>query len=200
MTSTYCPGWYCGRRYLENGELSECGACPRGFRRNETTFICEPCQDNPLFYDWLYLGFMVLLVIVLHWFFIDMVAKGKRCCHFGELLKAFNNAFRSRSCCKDMLILHFTALMEVVVSSVAAILLSSPVSEFKVRSCRAHTLADWYTMLHNPTPNYEKKIYCTQEAVYPLYVVLLDLSFNRNCRIIFTGTQLFLFFMLLLWA
>lgn len=69
-----CPGWYCGRM---NSSL-ECGACLRGFRRNDTTFLCEPCQDNPTFYDWLYLGFMVLLALVLHWFFIDMVAKGKR--------------------------------------------------------------------------------------------------------------------------
>lgn len=86
MTLNYCPGWYCGRQYLQNGELSECGACPRGFRRNETTYICELCQDTPLFYDWLYLGFMVLLVIVLHWFFIDMVAKGKRFKIFFEII------------------------------------------------------------------------------------------------------------------
>lgn len=72
------------------------------------------------------------------------------------------------SCSKDALILHFTALMEVVVSSLSAILLASPVGDFRIESCRARTLADWYTLLHNPTPNYEKKIYCTQEAVYPL--------------------------------
>lgn len=73
-----CPGWYCGRISLPNGEISDCGPCPRGFRRNETTFICEPCMDNPTFYDWLYLGFMVLLVLILHCFFIDMVSMRRR--------------------------------------------------------------------------------------------------------------------------
>lgn len=73
-----CPGWYCGRISLPNGELSDCGPCPRGFRRNETTFICEPCMDSPSFYDWLYLGFMVLLVLILHCFFIDMVSMRRR--------------------------------------------------------------------------------------------------------------------------
>lgn len=73
-----CPGWYCGRIALDSGDLSECGSCPRGYRRNDTSFICEPCQDVPTFYDWLYLGFMVLLILVLHWFFIDMVAMRRR--------------------------------------------------------------------------------------------------------------------------
>lgn len=67
-----CPGWYCGRISLEGELTSNCGSCPRGFRRNDTTFICELCTDTPAFYDWLYLGFMVLLVLISHWFFIDM--------------------------------------------------------------------------------------------------------------------------------
>lgn len=149
MTYAPCPGWYCGRHALPNGTLSACGACPRGTRRNDTTFVCEPCSDPPLFYDWLYLGFMALLVVALHWFFIDMVAKGK-------------------SCAKEALALHFCALTEVAVAGVAAVLLASPAGEWGIRSCRAGALADWYTLLHNPTPNYERKVYCTQEAVYPL--------------------------------
>lgn len=157
-----CPGWYCGRI----NESSECGACMRGFRRNDTTFICEPCQESPLFYDWLYLGFMVLLALVLHWFFIDMVAKGKRyvCKTISSLL--VNPRLCSFS--KDVLILHTTAFIEVALSSILSVLLTSPTGKFEIRSCRVRNLADWYTLLHNPTPNYEKKIYCTQEAVYPL--------------------------------
>lgn len=54
-------------------------------------------------------------------------------------------------------------------AGVVAVLLVSPMGVFAIRSCRVDTLADWYTLLHNPTPNYEEKIYCTQEAVYPLY-------------------------------
>lgn len=72
------------------------------------------------------------------------------------------------SCSKAVLILHFTALCEVVLSGTGAILLANPVGEFAIRSCKANTLADWYTLLHNPAPNYEERIYCTQEAVFPL--------------------------------
>ncbi|RZF37763.1 hypothetical protein LSTR_LSTR016201 [Laodelphax striatellus] len=34
-------------------------------------------------------------------------------------------------------------------------------------------LSDWYTLLHNPNPNFEETIHCTQEAVYPLYTMVL---------------------------
>ncbi|XP_044265137.1 JNK1/MAPK8-associated membrane protein [Tribolium madens] len=148
-----CPGWYCGRVPLPNGTLSACGSCPRGFRRNDTTFICEPCTDSPTFYDWLYLGFMVLLVQILHWFFIDMVSM-------------------RRSFKKDVLILHLTALVEVAVSGLLAVLFTHPFGEFHVRNCRVRSLADWYTLVHNPAPNYEKRVHCTQEAVYPLYTLV----------------------------
>lgn len=72
-----CPGLYCGRTELQDGSWSECGACPRGFRTNATSY-CVECSDEPTLYDWQYLGFMVLLPLVLHWFFIDMVAAGNR--------------------------------------------------------------------------------------------------------------------------
>ncbi|KAJ8928223.1 hypothetical protein NQ314_019287 [Rhamnusium bicolor] len=148
-----CPGWYCGRVPLTNGDYSECGPCPRGFRRNETTFICEPCMDSPSFYDWLYLGFMVLLVLILHWFFIDMVSM-------------------RRSFSKDVIILHATAFLEIFLSCIIALLFSHPIGRLSVHSCQVRTISDWYTLLHNPTPNYEKRIHCTQEAVYPLYTIV----------------------------
>lgn len=74
-----CPGLYCGRTLIDD-IWSDCGSCPRGFRVNTSTNNsgCFPCNDSPIFYDWLYLGFMVLLALVLHWFFIDMVAMRKR--------------------------------------------------------------------------------------------------------------------------
>ncbi|XP_017779627.1 PREDICTED: JNK1/MAPK8-associated membrane protein [Nicrophorus vespilloides] len=148
-----CPGWYCGRELLLDGTLTACGACPRGFRRNDTNYICEPCQDTPIFYDWLYLGFMVLLVLVLHWFFIDMVAMNR----------SFN---------KNILILHFTAFLEVLLSCIFTILCVEPFGLFQIRSCNVRSLSDWYTLLYNPSPNYEKRVHCTQEAVYPLYSVV----------------------------
>lgn len=149
----FCPGRYCGRIVEENGEVGDCGSCPRGFRRNETTFICDPCLDSPEFYDWLYLGFMVLVVLILHWFFIDMVSM-------------------RRSFSKNVLSLHITAFFEILLSCILALVFTHPVGTFKIHSCKSRSLSDWYTLLHNPRPNYEEKIYCTQEAVYPLYTIV----------------------------
>lgn len=70
-----CPGLYCGRILNETtGIWSNCGACPRGYRVNES-FACSPCTQSPTTYDWLFLGFMALMPLVMHWFFIDLSAK-----------------------------------------------------------------------------------------------------------------------------
>lgn len=79
---TKCPGLYCGRQFTDsiNGSMSwtECGACPRGYRVNISLSEfseCMPCKSNPTTYDWLYMGFMAMLPLILHWFFIDLAAK-----------------------------------------------------------------------------------------------------------------------------
>ncbi|XP_030763417.1 JNK1/MAPK8-associated membrane protein [Sitophilus oryzae] len=163
-----CPGWYCGKIQLDDDKFSECGSCPRGYRRNDLTFICEPCTDSPQLYDWLYLGFMVLIVLILHWFFIDMIAM-------------------RRSFSVYVLSLHFTALIEVLLSCILALLLTDPIGSFQIYSCPTKSLSDWYTLFHNPTPNYDEKVYCTQEAVYPLYTIvflfyILSLAFMLLIR------------------
>lgn len=147
-----CPGLYCGRELLSNGSWSSCGACPRGYRTNGSS-ACIECSDSPEFYDWLYLGFMALLALVLHWFSIDTAA-------------------RRRSFCKEVLVLHISALLEIVTSAILTLLLSDPTGNLAVRSCRTQKLSDWYTLLHNPSPNYDKTLHCTQEAVYPLYTMV----------------------------
>lgn len=74
-----CPGLYCGIQtvYFANGTsaYTECGACPRGYRVDSDTSLCSPCITQPTTYDWLYLGFMAMLPLILHWFFIDLAAK-----------------------------------------------------------------------------------------------------------------------------
>lgn len=40
--------------------------------------ICETCNETPDLYDWLYLGFMAMLPLVLHWFFIEWYSGKKR--------------------------------------------------------------------------------------------------------------------------
>lgn len=73
IMTTRCPGEFCGR--VEHGlnNYSECGACPRGFRADFRS-VCVYCDGRPELYDWLYLGFMTLLPLVLHWFCIDNVS------------------------------------------------------------------------------------------------------------------------------
>ena len=143
-----CPGMYCGRESFPDGNWSDCGACPRGFRANSSS-ACVPCDDIPVLYDWLYLGFIAVFALVLHWFCIDMVAM-------------------RRNIPKEVIALHFSAIIEIVTAAIITLQLMEPVGSFKIRSCRAQKLSDWYTLLHNPTPNYEKTLHCTQEAVYPL--------------------------------
>ncbi|CAG9862108.1 unnamed protein product [Phyllotreta striolata] len=149
----FCPGMYCGRIRSDGLELSDCGPCPRGYRRNDSSFICELCTDALSFYDWLYLGFIVATVVVLHWFFIDMVCM-------------------RRSFTKEILILHGAALLEVIVAAFISLLLTHPIGSLNVHSCRVRKVADWYTVFHNPIPNFEETIHCTQEAVYPLYTAV----------------------------
>ncbi|XP_066996644.2 JNK1/MAPK8-associated membrane protein isoform X2 [Anabrus simplex] len=147
-----CPGLYCGRQLLSDGNWSECSSCPRGYRANSSS-ACVECSDSPVFYDWLYLGFMALLALVLHWFCIDIAA-------------------RRRSFCREVLVLHISAVFEIVTAAALTLLLSEPVGTLNVRSCHVKKLSDWYTLLHNPNPNYEETLHCTQEAVYPLYTMV----------------------------
>lgn len=149
----FCPGLYCGTVLLPDGNWSACGACPRGFRTNITS-ECIPCKEEPTFYDWLYMGFMALLPLTLHWFSIDMAAK-------------------RRSFTRGVLVLHFSALVETALAAVLTILIVEPRWTFRIRSCRVQKLSDWYTMLHNPNPGYDHVLHCTQEAVYPLYTIML---------------------------
>ena len=41
-----------------------------------------------------------------------------------------------------------------------------------IHACRVQRLSDWYTYFHNPNPNYEKALNCTQEAVFPFFSMI----------------------------
>ncbi|KXJ80376.1 hypothetical protein RP20_CCG025182 [Aedes albopictus] len=148
-----CPGLYCGRTLLENASYSDCGACMRGFRVDKQ-YICSPCQNDLSEYDWLYLGFMAILPLIIHWFCIDL------------------NRQNQRKFTKGEMILHASACIEVLLSAFLTILFTDPVWELRINSCGVRVLSDWYTLFHNPTPNYETTLYCTQEAVYPLQTMI----------------------------
>lgn len=40
--------------------------------------MCLECLSSPELYDWLYLGFMASLPVIIHWFFIDFFIKRER--------------------------------------------------------------------------------------------------------------------------
>uniref|UniRef100_A0A8D8XHA6 JNK1/MAPK8-associated membrane protein n=1 Tax=Cacopsylla melanoneura TaxID=428564 RepID=A0A8D8XHA6_9HEMI len=153
MDLSRCPGLYCGRFPLPDGNWSSCTACPRGFRANAAS-ICEACNDNPTFYDWLYLGFMVMFPLICHWFAIDSTPQ-------------FRGSFN-----KEALILHLTAFVEVSLAAILTLLLVDPVGSYQIRSCKVDKLQDWYTVFYNPNPHYEYTLHCTQEAVFPLYTMV----------------------------
>lgn len=152
FTVERCPGLYCGRILLGGNNYSECGACPRGYQPNEQS-ICLACDSQPTFYDWMYLAFMALLSLILHWFFIDYTNRNKTA--------------------KSLIPLHVSALLESVVAAILTLLLVEPYGSLRVRSCPVTKLSDWYSMLLNPQPNYAQKLYCTQEIVYPLYTIVM---------------------------
>ena len=62
--------------------------------------------------------------------------------------------------------------MESVIAAVCTLLVVEPYGSLKLRSCHVKALSDWYTMLYNPSPDYTSTLHCTQEAVYPLYVLV----------------------------
>ena len=105
-----------------NGPLSDttysaCGKCERGWRvykgnlnyvmSNQTSSICQECQEAPEIKDWLFLAFHVVLVACLHWMAIDLTAKRQK------LTQA-------------VLTLHACAAGEVVLAASITVLLTHP--------------------------------------------------------------------------
>ena len=49
-------------------------ACPSGLR-TDINSICQKCVGKLTFYDWMYLAFMAVVCLGLHWFFVDLTYK-----------------------------------------------------------------------------------------------------------------------------
>ncbi|XP_065067764.1 JNK1/MAPK8-associated membrane protein-like [Rhopilema esculentum] len=145
-----CPGAYCGRTVDTNSprNLTDCGKCPRGYRSDG--FICHKCASSLTLYDWLYLGFMVLLIPVLNSDFISFFEPKRRSVGF----------------------LYLTTAMEAFFAAIIALLVVEPVGSLTLQSCKVESIRDWYTVFFNPKPDYVNEIRCTQEAVYPLYTIV----------------------------
>uniref|UniRef100_A0A914XBT7 JNK1/MAPK8-associated membrane protein n=1 Tax=Plectus sambesii TaxID=2011161 RepID=A0A914XBT7_9BILA len=142
-----CPG-YCGRNLVQStGNWSECESCHWG-ERSFNKVACTTC-DRPLSaYDWLYLGFMAMLPLLLHSFFIEYCAA-------------------KRSQRRTLLLQHACSVFECAASALLAILLVPPVGRPTLLGCGPTELKDWYTMAYNPVINYSYTLRCTQEAVFP---------------------------------
>lgn len=118
------------------------------------SYACTPCRDELTTYSWLYLGFMTMLPLMMHCFFIDMDAK-------------------DRKFSRKQLILTASAFVEVSLAAILATLFMEPMWEMRLYACEVRKLTDWYTLFYNPNPNYESTYHCTQEAVYPLQTIVL---------------------------
>lgn len=60
------------------------------------------------------------------------------------------------------------AFVEVMTGTLAALIVLPPTGSIDLHVCLPKALSDWYTLLHNPQPDYRETLHCTQEAVYPL--------------------------------
>lgn len=69
---------------------------------------------------------------------------------------------------KNILVQHICAFVEVASGTLAALLVLPPTGTIGLLVCSPKALSDWYTLLHNPQPDYQDTLHCTQEAVYPL--------------------------------
>jgi len=90
---------------------------------------------------------------VLHWIAIDLTAM-------------------RRKMTQAVLVVHIGATIEVALAAIITLLVTHPVGTMYLSTCRVNRLSDWYTYFHNPNPNYEKTLNCTQEAVYPLFTMV----------------------------
>lgn len=126
-------------------------SCAWGNRKNVMSSMCELCSSSLPLYDWLYLGFMGLLPVLLHSFCIEYCGGKAR-----------------KSTTKILALQHVSSVLESIVAAVISLLVMNPRGSLAIDGCGVKDLRDWYTMFFNPTINYSRTLHCTQEAAYPL--------------------------------
>jgi hypothetical protein len=107
-TPALCPGKYCGRTRLDQGNFSSCGACPRGYivPNPIQSSECVQCTGTPELYDYLYLAFVFLFTLLSHWVAIDFAAKRNKLT-------------------KEIILVHISAFLETSVSAVLSLALAT---------------------------------------------------------------------------
>ena len=96
---------------------------------------------------------MVFILLIIEWYLTEQCLK-------------------RRQLTVDVLILHLVVLFEDILSLVITLLVVEPLGSFQINTCSPQRLSDFYTLFYNPSPDYKKTIYCTHEAVYPLYSMI----------------------------
>lgn len=168
-----CPGLYCGMMPLANDTLSDCGACDRGWKRDDK-FICHPCEDSLILYDWLFLIFSCIVPLLIHSFLIDHTAQQRK-----FVFRMISWQLKNSKCSsffrfsKEIIFLYSSALLEIAGAALLTVFLSDPMFSFDIHSCGVSGLSDWYTFLYNPSPRYESTMICTAERVFPLQTMVL---------------------------
>lgn len=61
--------------------------------------------------------------------------------------------------------------MEITIALMLTLLSFPPFGQLTIHVCPVKLLSDFYPIFHNPTVNYRKKLRCSYEVVYPLYVL-----------------------------
>ncbi|XP_067942215.1 JNK1/MAPK8-associated membrane protein-like isoform X1 [Watersipora subatra] len=146
-----CPGSYCGVGDASVTDIRNCSACLWGYRPTKYS-ICEKCVNAMPVYDWMYLGFMLLISFVLHSIAIDVQTNRKS---------------------RRMLWMYLSAVLETVAAAVCSLLLVRPVGSLELQSCTVESIQDWYPVFFNPLIFYTTRLNCTQEMVYPLYTIVM---------------------------
>jgi len=67
-------------------------------------------------------------------------------------------------------ILYFLSILEIILAFILTLLSFPPIGKLTFNVCQVKFLSDFYPMFHNPIVNYRKKLRCSYEVVYPLYV------------------------------
>lgn len=183
-----CHGQYCGR--VTN--TSECGACPWGSRSGQLPNLnkfglCETCSEPLELYDWLYLGFMILLPVLVILYYVTskllFCTKIGKCAYIqsssneDQLLEKNGSTGISpqrtsyssnktnpcpNTCSPQMkvLIMSSVCILAHLGSSLITIILFPPFGTFDLVHCPIEHWHDFYAPLFS-SPG------CVYEVVYP---------------------------------
>lgn len=110
--------------------------------------------------------------LILHFYFIDLATKQRmyvlRTTVLDPTAPLLTPDSHSRFS-RNVLILHLSAFCEISIAALVTLFtFSDSWLPTDIKSCPVERLSDWYTVFHNPAPNYGDKLHCTHEAVYPL--------------------------------